>query len=67
MNEFNKGNMKWGLKVLLIFVWAILSVATCAMVWNFIPNVLGKVAALALLGFNGVAVVQKSRALSKKE
>ena len=67
MNEFNKGNMKWGLKVLLIFVWAILSIATCAMVWNFVPSVLGKVAALGLFGFNGVAVVQKGRALSKKE
>ena len=67
MNEFNKGNMKWGLKVLLIFVWAILSIATCAMVWNFVPSVLGKVAALALFGFNGVAVVQKGKALSKKE
>ena len=67
MNEFNKGNMKWGLKVLLIFVWAILSIATCAMVWNFVPSVLGKVAALALFWFNGVDVVQKGRALSKKE
>ena len=67
MNEFNKGNMKWGLKVLLIFVWAILSVATCAMVWNFVPSVFGCIAAIGLLAFNSIAIVKEGKSLSKKE
>lgn len=67
MNEFNKGNMKWGLKVLLIFVWAILSIATCAIVWNFVPSVLGCIAAAGLFVFNAVAIIKEGKSLSKKE
>ena len=34
MNNFNKTNVLWGLKVLFLFVLAILTIATCAGVWN---------------------------------
>jgi hypothetical protein len=43
-----------------------LTVATCAMVWNFIPTILNSLVALGLFAFNAAAIVQKFRAFSKK-
>lgn len=34
MNNFNKTNVKWGFKVLALFIFAILTIAVCAGVWN---------------------------------
>ena len=66
MNELSKHNMKRGLGMLLIVIWAMLTVATCAMVWNFIPTILNSLVALGLFAFNAAAIVQKFRAFSKK-
>ena len=34
MNDFNKGNMKWGAKVLLIFVFALIAIMSFAGILN---------------------------------
>ena len=34
MNDFNKGNMRWGLKALLTFVFAIIAIMSFAGVLN---------------------------------
>ena len=66
MNEQSKHNMNRGLGMLLIIIWAMLTIATCAMVWNFIPAILNSLVALGLFAFNSVAIVQKFRAFNKK-
>ena len=52
--------------MLLIVIWAVLTIATCAMVWNHIPTVVNSLVALGLFAFNATAIVQKFRAFSKK-
>lgn len=66
MNEFNKGNMKWGLKVLFLFIWALLTVAICSAVWTFVPEVAIKVAAGALFAANVVEIVKLGKRISKE-
>ena len=67
MNDFNKGNMKWGLKVLLLFIWAILTIAVCAGVWNFVSNTLLCIAAGALLASNAFVIWRIGRKIFMRE
>ena len=66
MNEFNKGNMKWGGKVLFLFVWALLTIAVCCGIWNYIPFVALKIAAVALFGANAVEIIKLGKRISKE-
>jgi hypothetical protein len=66
MNEQNKHNMSRGLELLLIFIWAILTAATCAMIWNFIPTILNSLVALGLFSFNAVAIIRQIRDFNRR-
>ena len=59
MNEQSKHNMKRGLEILLIFIWAVLTAATCAMIWNFIPTILNSLVAVGLFSFNAAAIIRQ--------
>lgn len=48
-----------------MFIWAILTIMTCAAVWNFVTSPALIVAAVLLFGSNGVAIWKAIRLLSK--
>lgn len=61
----NKERMKLGLRVLLLFIWALLTIATCAAVWNLVKNVTLIIASVLLFGFNAIAIRKAAKMLSK--
>ena len=56
MNDQNKNNVSTGLKKPALAIWALLTAATCAGVWNFCPEKSVKIAAGVLLACNGFAI-----------
>lgn len=66
MNEFNKAHLKQGGKMLFLFVWALLTIAVCSGIWNYIPFVALKVAAIALFGANAVEIVKLWKRVSNE-
>ena len=48
--------MRQALEYFLLFVWVILTIMTCAAVWNFVSEATLIVAAILLFGFNAVAI-----------
>lgn len=57
MNDQNKNNVSTGLKKLALVIWALLTAATCAGVWNFCPEKAVKFGALLLFACNAVSIV----------
>ena len=57
--------MKQALEYFLIFIWAMLTIAVCAGVWNFVPEVTIIIAAVLLFGFNIVAMRKAVKVISK--
>lgn len=53
MNEDNKNRMLWGAKVFALVIYVILTIATCAGVWNFCKEPLVNWAAGILMAANG--------------
>ncbi len=62
----NKDRIRKGLKMLFLFVWALLTVAVCSAVWTFVPEVAIKVAAGALFAANVVEIVKLGKRISKE-
>ena len=58
MNDQNKSNIREGLMKLALAAYAILTIATCAGVWNYCPETAVKVMAGVLFACNGLAVVR---------
>ena len=58
--------MKWGGRVLFLFVWALLTIAVCCGIWNYIPFAALKIAAVALFGANAVEIVKLGKRISKE-
>ncbi len=56
MSPENKNRLELGAKVLLLAIWALLTIATCAGVWSYCPEKAVKVFALILFLCNGVAI-----------
>lgn len=56
MTPENKHRVNLGLKVLGLFAWVILSIATCAVVWNAKPGASASILAGALLLANAVVI-----------
>lgn len=54
MNEDNKNRMLWGAKVFALVIYVILTIATCAGVWNFCPEPFVKWCAGFLFAANGL-------------
>ena len=67
MTNDNKYRIGLGLKVIALLLWAFLTIATCAGVWNYNPETTIVVASVALLIVNGYAIVRKILAIKPKE
>ena len=59
----NRTKQAWG--YFLIFIWAILTIMTCAAVWNLVTEVTLIIASALLFGFNAVAMRKAVKLLSK--
>ena len=66
MNEQNKENVSWGVKVLMLFIWALLTIATCAGVWSFCPEFFVKILAGGLFASNGFAIYKLGKKVNKQ-
>lgn len=58
MNNFNKNNVWWGIRVFSLFLFALLAIATCAGVWNSGYDSWVSWCAALLLIFVGVVIVR---------
>lgn len=54
--NFGTNNFKWGIKVFLIILWAMLTIVTCAGVWNYVADAFVRWCSVALMAFNCVAL-----------
>lgn len=59
--------MKQGLEYFLLFVWATLTIMTCAAVWNFVSETTLIVVAVLLFGFNIIGIRNAAKQISKLE
>lgn len=66
MNEQNQKNVSAGVKVLILFLYALLTIATCAAVWSFCPEVFVKLLAGALFACNGFAIYKLAKKVHKE-
>lgn len=53
MNKENKNRMLWGAEVFALVIYVLLTIATCAGVWNFCKEPLVNLAAGILMAANG--------------
>ena len=67
MTNDNKYRIGLGLKVIALLLWAFLTIATCAGVWNFCKETTVIIASVALLIVNGYAILRKALAIKPKE
>lgn len=67
MTPENKYRTSLGLKVFGLFAWAILSIATCAVVWNSKPGASGSVLAGVELLANAVVIFLISKSFKATE
>lgn len=58
MNDQNKSIIKEGLAKLALVIYALLTIATCAGVWNYCPETTVNILSTALLACNGLAIVR---------
>lgn len=65
MEQDNKNRVVWGLEVAALVLYVLITIATCAGVWNFCPEKFVKVLAGILFLVNGYAAFQKARKLRK--
>lgn len=61
----NKLRAKQGLEYSLVFIWVLLTIITCSVVWNFVVNTMFIVAAMLLFGFNVVAIIKAVKKIKK--
>ena len=66
METDNKIRLAYGLKIAALAIWAMLTIITCAGVWNFNPEGFVKWAALALLICNGIVIYCFGKRLNKE-
>lgn len=66
METDNKLRLAYGLKIFALAIWAVLTIITCAGVWNFNPEGFVKWAALALLICNGLVIFFYGKRLNKE-
>lgn len=63
----NKLRIKVGLEYFLVFIWMLLTIMTCAAVWNFVSETILIVAAILLFGFNIVGIRQAMKKIRQFE
>lgn len=66
METDNKLRLAYGLKIAALAIWAMLTIITCAGVWNFDPEGFVKWAVLALLICNGLVIFFYGKRLKKE-
>jgi len=66
MTEDNKNRIAMGITVVLMVIWGLLTIATCAGVWNYCPEKSVKVFSILLMAFNGLAIWRIIASASKK-
>ena len=66
MEQDNKLRLAYALTIAAIAIWAMLTIITCAGVWNFDPEGFVKWAALALLICNGLVIFFYGKRLNKE-
>jgi len=59
--------MAWGLKVLALAIFVILTVAVCSGAWSYCPESWVKWCAAALLVVNGYAIIRIGKTLNKSD
>ena len=57
--------MRQALEYFLIFIWVMLTIMTCAAVWNLVSDVTLIIASVLLFGFNAVAIKKAVKVISK--
>lgn len=57
--------MKQALEYMILFVWVLVTIMTCAAVWNVVKAATIIIAAILLFGFNAVAIYKAARKISK--
>lgn len=67
MNQENKNRTAWGLKVLALAIFFILTVAVCSGVWSYCPEPWVKWCAIALLVVNGYTIIRIGKTLNKSD
>ena len=65
MEQENKSRLEKGLKVLAIFVYALITIITCAAVWNAGVGAFLSVVAFALLASNGYMIYNEVKKLKE--
>ena len=65
MEQENKSRLEKGLKVLAIFVYALITIITCAAVWNAGGGAFLSVVAFALLASNGYMIYNEVKKLKE--
>lgn len=63
----NKSRIKWGLKTLALVLYGLLTIATCAGVWNYNPEGFIKWCALALGLCNAGVIVYLAKTIKTGE
>ena len=66
MNE-NEYKLNKALEILALFIYAMLTIATCAAVWNSRPGVSVSIFAILLFLANGYVVYRKVKKLTDEE
>lgn len=62
----NKSRLREGLEYMLLIIWTLVTIMTCAAVWNFVSNPTFIVTAVLLFGFNIVGVVKAAKKINER-
>ena len=63
MQQENKNQIAMWLKVLALFAYALITIITCAAVWNTAPGAFISLVAVALFATNGYIIYRKATKL----
>ena len=67
MTPENKDRISRGLQVVALVAYAILTIATCAGVWNFCKETTVIILSVVLFAVNGYAIYRKAKAIKTPE
>lgn len=67
MEQENKSRLEKGLKVLAVFVYALITIITCAAVWNAGVGAFLSITALVLLVLNGYVIYNEVKKIKEDE
>lgn len=65
MTNDNKNRIECGLEVIALVIWAFVTIATCAAVWNYCKEAFPCVVAALLFIINGYAIYRKAKSVAE--